>query len=61
MEGDIITMQELYAFRQTGIANDGIVQGHFAATGLRPRFGERLKSFGITLSDSLFDPSRLYE
>jgi pilus assembly protein CpaF len=61
MEGDIITMQELYAFRQTGIANDGTVQGHFAATGLRPRFGERLKSFGITLSDSLFDPSRLYE
>ena len=61
MEGDIITMQELYAFRQIGIANDGTVQGHFAATGLRPRFGERLKSFGIVLSDSLFDPSRLYE
>ncbi|HEY2970126.1 MAG TPA: CpaF family protein [Casimicrobiaceae bacterium] len=61
MEGDIITMQELYAFRQTGIANDGTVQGHFAATGLRPRFGERLKSFGIVLSDSLFDPTRQYE
>ena len=54
-------MQELYAFRQTGIANDGTVQGHFAATGLRPKFGDRLKSFGITLSDNLFDPTRQYE
>ena len=61
MEGDIITMQELYAFRQTGIANDGTVQGHFAATGLRPKFSDRLKSFGITLSDQLFDPTRQYE
>jgi len=61
MEGDIITMQELYTFKQTGVANDGTVQGHFAATGLRPKFGERLKSFGIALPDSLFDPSRLYE
>jgi pilus assembly protein CpaF len=61
MEGDIITMQELYAFKQTGVANDGTVQGHFAATGLRPKFGDRLKSFGIVLPDSLFDPSRTYE
>ena len=61
MEGDIITMQELYAFKQTGVAKDGTVQGHFAATGLRPKFGDRLKSFGIALPDSLFDPSRLYE
>ena len=61
MEGDIITMQELYAFRQTGIANDGTVQGHFAATGLRQKFSDRLKSFGITLSDQLFDPTRQYE
>jgi len=61
MEGDIITMQELYAFRQTGIANDGTVQGHFSATGLRPKFGDRLKSFGIALSDQLFDPTRQYE
>ena len=61
MEGDIITMQELYSFRQTGVSADGKVQGHFAATGLRPKFGERLKNFGIVLPDHLFDPSRLYE
>ena len=61
MEGDIITMQELFSFKQTGVGKDGTVLGHFAATGLRPKFGERLKSFGIALPDSLFDPSRLYE
>ena len=61
MEGDIITMQELYAFKQTGVGKDGTVLGHFAATGLRPKFGDRLKAFGIALPDSLFDPSRTYE
>jgi pilus assembly protein CpaF len=61
MEGDIITMQELYSFKQTGVDKDGTVLGHFAATGLRPKFGDRLKSFGIVLPDSLFDPSRTYE
>ncbi len=61
MEGDIITMQELFSFKQTGVGKDGTVLGHFAATGLRPKFGDRLKSFGIALPDSLFDPSRLYE
>jgi len=61
MEGDIITMQELYAFKQTGVGKDGTVLGHFAASGLRPKFGDRLKNFGIVLPDSLFDPSRLYE
>src|SRR6266496_6174582 len=61
MEGDIITMQELFSFKQTGVGKDGTVLGHFAATGLRPKFSERLKSFGIALPDSLFDPSRLYE
>jgi len=61
MEGDIITMQELYTFRQTGVDADGIVQGHFAATGLRPKFGDRLKAFGIALQDRLFDPTRRYE
>jgi len=61
MEGDIITMQELYTFKQSGVGKDGTVLGHFAATGLRPKFGDRLKAFGIALPDSLFDPSRTYE
>jgi pilus assembly protein CpaF len=58
MEGEMITMQELFTFRQTGLDGDGKVLGHFAATGVRPRFAERLRSFGLQLPDHFFDPSR---
>ena len=57
MEGDVITMQEIHAFRQTGIAADGTVQGHFLATGIRPRFLERIRACGMQLPDELFDPA----
>jgi pilus assembly protein CpaF len=58
MEGDIITMQEIFSFRQTGIGADGTVQGYFSATGVRPKFIERLRSHGVTVPDTLFDPTR---
>ncbi len=58
MEGDIITMQEIYTFEQTGMSADGAVQGYFRATGIRPKFAERLKKYGIPLREELFDPSR---
>lgn len=61
MEGDMITMQEIFNFRQTGIAESGSVQGHFAATGIRPRFSERLQAYGVQLPESMFDPLRRYE
>jgi pilus assembly protein CpaF len=61
MEGEMITMQEIFAFRQTGVTDDGVVQGHFCATGVRPRFVERMHTFGIEVDDRLFDPSRHYE
>jgi pilus assembly protein CpaF len=61
MEGDIVTMQEIFTFRQTGVAENGMALGHFAATGVRPRFADRLHVFGIELADRLFDPSRQYE
>lgn len=60
MEGDIITMQEIYTFEQTGISADGTVQGHFHATGIRPKFAKRLQTYGIQLREELFDPSRWY-
>ena len=60
MEGDIITMQEIFAFRQTGVAADGMVQGHFSATGVRPKFVDRLRAHGVMVPDNLFDPNRLY-
>ncbi|HSJ80225.1 MAG TPA: CpaF family protein, partial [Thiobacillus sp.] len=61
MEGDIITMQEIFAYEKTGIASDGTVLGHFRATGIRPKFVQRLKLFGIDVPDEIFDPTRTYE
>jgi len=61
MEGDIITMQEIFAYEKTGIASDGTVLGHFRATGIRPKFVQRLKIFGIDVPDEIFDPTRTYE
>ncbi|MBS1170250.1 MAG: gspE [Burkholderiaceae bacterium] len=61
MEGDIITMQEIFAFRQTGVAPDGSVKGYFCATGVRPRFTEVLHVRGIELPETLFDPSLHFE
>jgi pilus assembly protein CpaF len=58
IEGDVITMQEIFKFDQTGIAPDGQVQGRFVATGIRPKFVQRLKTRGIALRDDLFDPIR---
>lgn len=58
IEGDVITMQEIFRFDQTGIAPDGQVQGQFQATGIRPKFVQRLKTRGIHLRDDLFDPQK---
>ena len=61
MEGEVVTMQEIFAFRQTGMGPDGQVRGYFHATGVRPKFVERLQSFGVTLPDTMFDPDKHYE
>ena len=61
MESDIITMQDIFVYEQIGVAEDGTVMGHFKATGIRPRFVERLRVYGIQVSEDLFEPTRLYE
>lgn len=61
MEGDIVTMQEIFVFEQTGVAADGTVLGSFHATGIRPRFIDLLRTRGVNISDDIFDPTRLYE
>lgn len=61
MEGEIITMQEIFAFKQTGIGEEGEVQGYFHATGVRPKFADRLRSFGVVLPDTMFDPAKHYQ
>jgi pilus assembly protein CpaF len=60
MEGEVVTMQEIFGYRQTGLGTDGTVQGHFQATGVRPKFSDRLRAFGINLPDGMFDPNRQY-
>jgi pilus assembly protein CpaF len=61
MEGEIVTMQEIFSFEQTGVSADGVVLGHFRASGIRPKFVDRLRVHGIAVSDDLFDPAKLYE
>jgi pilus assembly protein CpaF len=61
MEGDVVTMQEIFAYRQTGIDAEGKVIGHFQATGIRPKFTDKLRNYGVSLPDSLFDPANRYE
>jgi pilus assembly protein CpaF len=56
MEGDVITTQEIFRFERTGVATDGTVLGQFRPTGVRPLLAERLKVFGIGLSEELFNP-----
>src|SRR5712692_9721100 len=58
MEGDIIQMQEIYKYVRTGTAEDGAVQGHFQATGVRPRFLGELTAKGIVIPGTHFDPTK---
>lgn len=58
MEGDVVTMQEIFSFRRDGLDEDGRVIGQHIATGVRPRFAETLRAQGLHLSEDLFDPGR---
>jgi pilus assembly protein CpaF len=54
LEGEQVTMQDIFLFEKTGIAENGKVLGRFKATGVRPRFFEKLRTSGIQLPASLF-------
>jgi len=54
MEGDVITMQDLFIFERQGVAEDGEVLGRFRPTGIRPRFADTLKAKGIDLPGLVF-------
>lgn len=56
MEGDVITMSEIFSFRRVGRNESGQVVGHYRATGIVPRFQEHLQQRGIILPLSLYDP-----
>jgi len=55
MEGEMITMQEIFQFERSGMEKDGKVIGRFRATGIRPRFAERLKQYGMQLPRVFFE------
>src|SRR6266436_2550447 len=55
MEGETITMQEIFQFERSGIDAQGQVIGRFRATGIRPRFAERLKACGLQLPRVFFE------
>jgi pilus assembly protein CpaF len=55
MEGDVITMQEIFVFEKMGVTQDGKVVGRFRATGVRPKVCERLKTSGIHLATDMFE------
>jgi pilus assembly protein CpaF len=58
MEGEVIQMHEIYQYVKEFTDKSGKLHGHFKATGIRPNFLSELKSFGIEVPPSYFDPSR---
>jgi pilus assembly protein CpaF len=55
MEGDVITMQEIFCFEKLGVTQEGRVVGRFRATGVRPKVSERLKASGVHLPADMFE------
>ena len=54
MEGDIITMQDIYLFEQSGVDEKGKVVGRFKATGIRPKFMDKFEASGIKVPPGMF-------
>jgi pilus assembly protein CpaF len=55
MEGEVVTLQDLFVFEKRGMTPEGRVIGRFAATGIRPKFYERVVAAGIPLPHDLFE------
>jgi len=58
MEGDVVSMQEIFGYHQTGIDDNGNVIGEFRATGIRPTFADHVESRGIFLTNDMFSSDR---
>jgi pilus assembly protein CpaF len=61
MEGDVITLQEIFTYEQKGLDQQGNLKGRFRATGVRPKFMERFAARGVTVPSDLFDAGKVYE
>jgi pilus assembly protein CpaF len=60
MEVDIVSMQDVFLFEKQGLSPEGRVLGTFTATGIRPRFEEKLNAAGIARPSNFFEPSVKY-
>jgi len=54
MEGEMITMQEIFAFEQTNVSKQGKVEGYFTARGIRPKFAQQMERMGRPFPAHLF-------
>ena len=59
MEGDVISMQEIFRFQRVGLTPENKIIGHFTATGVRSHFSERFKMWGYDLPAHIFEPTRM--
>jgi len=57
MEGEVISMQEVFRFQRTGLKPDGTIIGHFTACGVRSHYAERFKQWGYDLPNSIYEPT----
>src|SRR6266568_1919229 len=57
MDNEVVSMQDIFLFEKRGIGAGGLVLGRFYATGIRPKFADKLKTSGITVPAALFDHS----
>lgn len=61
MEGDVITLQDIFVFEKIGIDKNGKVLGRFKATGIRPKFADQLEVAGVNLPEDLFFSGKYFE
>jgi pilus assembly protein CpaF len=60
IEGEVIALQEIFAFEQTGVHTNGSIKGHFKAMGIRPQFVERFKALGLSIPSDIFHTRQEY-
>jgi pilus assembly protein CpaF len=56
MESGVISMQDIFVFERHGMDEEGMILGRFASAGVRPRFADRCRLFGVPLPDNIFNP-----
>lgn len=56
MEGDVISMQEIFRYQRVGLTPDNKIIGHFTATGVRSHYAERFRMWGYDLPSSIYEP-----